>query len=673
MDALVRSFVSTFQHALKGEIEAIQKRFGASSELELVNPKLGDHSDPASRLYSFDLPEAAPMLVPLMECLLKDDRGDQRVTIIAVDRGQITLECPDPLDDRSASYRLMVFPGFLYQRLQQALASLLDPNTYITETALRLFGKRDAQSQPRPLSLEHDLLNPSQQRAVQLCHDRSLAWIWGPPGTGKTRTLADIVAELLHGNARLLITSATNAAIDQVLLKLAEHPAMQVYFERHQIVRLGQVDGPTFGASVREVVLMRNADLAQRLTWLTARCADLADLIQRSRLILAQLAEETQPSQLGFFSQVPSTAVVDFGPLFSIRHANMMRRCDAEEQATIVARRKLRLEALLNGYRRRSTEYRKALGQQEQHAVHEARLVLATSANVYLSSLLQDERFDVVIVEEAGMVLLPALFFCACLAREKVIVVGDPKQLPAIVQSDDAFVRKYLGKNIFDVAVPEGDAHDGVVMLDVQYRMHPMIGDLVSSLYYQGRLNHDVSTHERVAIAARGPFPSVPLVVVDTGGQTVCARHPGQFSRFNRETARLVVDMAVEGIRNGIASIGIITPYGEQSRLIRRLLGAYPHASSQIECRTVHRFQGAERDMIILDLVDTAPFSPGVLLAGRGTQDASRQLVNVSISRARGKLVIVADVAYFLSAAAGSAVAEMIEHALVKGQRVTSH
>ena len=66
-----------------------------------------------------------------------------------------------------------------------------------------------------------------------------------------------------------------------------------------------------------------------------------------------------------------------------------------------------------------------------------------------------------------------------------------------------------------------------------------------------------------------------------------------------------------------------------------------------IECRTVHRFQGGERDMMILDTVDTEPMAPGVLLAGNSPQSKSKNLINVSISRARGKLFIIADVSFF--------------------------
>jgi superfamily I DNA and/or RNA helicase len=61
----------------------------------------------------------------------------------------------------------------------------------------------------------------------------------------------------------------------------------------------------------------------------------------------------------------------------------------------------------------------------------------------------------------------------------------------------------------------------------------------------------------------------------------------------------------------------------------------------------VHRFQGGERDMVIFDTVDADPLPPGILLAGNSPGASSANLINVSLSRARGKLVVIADVQYF--------------------------
>lgn len=664
MQTVARSFITTFEKALAGEIAAIQQRFGPSAEVLLANARALESGSSIARLYSFDLAEPSLALVPHMECTLKQDKEDLPVTIVAVERTRLTLSSTEQIDPDARSHRLVLVPTFLYTRLQDALKSLLVVEDFNIPSALRLFGKADVQRRTQTIQFEHPNLNRSQQRAIQLCCESNMAWIWGPPGTGKTTTLGHIVAVLLQSGASILITSTTNAAVDQVLAKLAVSAGK--HLQDGHIVRVGQAQGPTFGASVQEVTARRNADLTHELTRLETRYYEAGRLAQYCALVLQRLQANVQPAQLDLFAATQTQTAVDFGPVFSTRYAELVRRHSPEQQVEIVSRRLRRLEILQTCCRVRIARGRQTFSRQEERVVREAQVVLTTTATLYLSPLLEDMRFDVVIVEEAGMTILPALFLCACFARDRVVIVGDPRQLPAIVQSNDPFVRKYLGKNIFEIGVSDLETSIDVVMLDVQYRMHPLIGELVSSLYYHGRLCNDPTTADRSTIMDRPPYPGDALVVVDTEGHTTCATQPGQRSRFNPETARLAVELAVEGIRSGIASIGIITPYAEQSRLIRRLLANYTREAPQIECRTVHRFQGSERDMIILDTVDTAPFPPGILLSGR---DGAQQLVNVSISRARGKLVIVADVAYFRASAPQGAVTEMLEQALKRGQR----
>jgi hypothetical protein len=142
--------------------------------------------------------------------------------------------------------------------------------------------------------------------------------------------------------------------------------------------------------------------------------------------------------------------------------------------------------------------------------------------------------------------------------------------------------------------------------------------------------------------------------------------------RINVITADLSVDLARRAVRAGAESVAIITPYVDQARAIRARLKE--RAGDQvdgrrIECSTIHRFQGQERDVVILDTVDAEPMKPGVLLSERGAHSTAQNLINVAISRARGKLIVVADVRYFERRAAGSVVTRMVVRALAVGRR----
>jgi superfamily I DNA and/or RNA helicase len=342
------------------------------------------------------------------------------------------------------------------------------------------------------------------------------------------------------------------------------------------------------------------------------------------------------------------------------------------ELAGVIRRRMARLVRAAALYDTAIAESKKALLNKERDVVDGASLVLATLTNGYFSPLMAEQWFDVLIVEEASMAVLPALFYAACLGRRKTVIVGDPCQLPSIVQSNEEYVRKVMGRNIFEVAVADPLSSPLVAMLDVQYRMHPLIGELVSDLFYAGRLQHGGDPAIREGIAAREPYAGSPLVVLDTDGRTTCQPGSGGQSRVNVITADVCVDLARRAVGAGAESVAIITPYVDQARAIRARLkerAGDEGEGRRIECSTVHRFQGQERDVIILDTVDAEPMKPGVLLSERGAHSTAQNLINVAISRARGKLIVVADVGYFERRAPGSVVTRMILRALAAGRR----
>ena len=100
----------------------------------------------------------------------------------------------------------------------------------------------------------------------------------------------------------------------------------------------------------------------------------------------------------------------------------------------------------------------------------------------------------------------------------------------------------------------------------------------------------------------KAPYPGAPLIIVDTEGKTQCTPQGGH-SRCNELSARICVDLVRIAARDGLDSIGVITPYVEQARLTRDMLRLEKLLDESIECSTVHRFQGREKDLIILDLV----------------------------------------------------------------------
>jgi AAA domain len=633
MAELLARFVSAFKRGIEGELAAMR----ASSEAFEIPLVRGE--DLGTLRYAFEL-SASERLVPGTVCSLKTPRGDQRVAIERVADDRVTIAATQSIDT-SSPCALVVAPWFLYDRLVQALDEIESP-----ELALALFGREPPVRTPAPLARDHAALNASQRAAVQLCADTSLAFVWGPPGTGKTVTLVHVIDELLARGERILLASTTNAAIDQILAKLAPRP----WFAPGTFVRLGRSDAETFGAELGDIVGRLRGAGRDALTRLRSRIGDVEQQIRYARELVADLAPALTAQQSLFAEPPPRLRAAALSRVFAA--ADAIARADAREQLRIVEQRIARLERVRTLAKARVAARTAEDRELETRVVAEARVVLCTLTNTYLSPLLAGQRFDALIAEEAGMATLPSLFYAACLCHRRAIMVGDPRQLPPIVQSNDDRVRRALGRNVFDVAIPDPERSDIVALLDVQYRMHPAIGSLVGRLFYGGRLVHAGAGTE--AIAARPPFPGNAVVVVDT--KSTCQRSAKGSSRVNAVSAEATADLAAEAVRGGSTSIAVITPYAAQASDIRRLLAAR-RIGDAVECSTIHRFQGRECDVVIIDLVDAAPMRPSALVG-----DAPN-LLNVSISRARGKLVIVADVAYFEQTAPDGLVASLLRAA----------
>ncbi len=633
MSELLAKFVAAFQVGIEGEVAAMR------ASAEAFEIPLAGGLDLGALHYSFELPAAADRLAIGNVCVLRTPRGDQNATIerLSTDDGRLALAATQAVDVTAAA-ALVVAPWFLYDRLRAALERL-SVDRHGVPLALALFGRVPPVRSAAPLRGDHGALDASQRAAVLLCSESNLAFVWGPPGTGKTVTLTHVIEELVAQGKRILLVSTTNAAIDEVLAKLAAQPWFAATLEAGRAIRLGRSQDDTFGAELGDVVGRLHDAHRGAKARLRVRIDDIDQRLRYGKSLIEALAPAVS-AQRSLFAEPPRLRSTELERVFGAGLGAAIASREPRGQLGALETRLARFERVRTLAKAQLSAHAAADRDLEARVVGNAQLVMCTLTNAYLSPLMTDQRFDVLIAEEAGMATLPALFYAACLCHERAIMVGDPRQLPPIVQSNDDRVRRAIGRNIFDVTVPEPAQSPIVALLQTQYRMHPAIGAIVGGLFYDDRLVHRADPDATAAITAGAPFPGRPVVVVDTAGRTTCERSAKGSSRVNAGSAELTADLALEAVRGGAASIAVITPYAAQAAEIRKRLGAR-RIRDAVECSTIHRFQGRECDVVLIDLVDAAPMRPSALLA------EAPNLLNVSISRARGKLVIVADVAYF--------------------------
>jgi superfamily I DNA and/or RNA helicase/ssDNA-binding Zn-finger/Zn-ribbon topoisomerase 1 len=329
---------------------------------------------------------------------------------------------------------------------------------------------------------------------------------------------------------------------------------------------------------------------------------------------------------------------------------------DVLEESAILTKVKEH-EVLIEELRSEIESVRDAIEQLAHKIVGDARLIGTTITKGYLHEDIFHRTFDVVIVDEASMAPLPALFFNSGLSIEKVVIIGDFRQLPPIAMGDHDLIEKWLKRDIFEVfgiteKINRGEIENRLAILKEQRRMPEEIAELVNKRIYANTLvtkkkPPDAHKKEEQVINSP-PFPERKIILCDTSEfNPWCTRSPVRRSPFNVYSALLSVHLAEQAIYAGVDQLAILTPYRAQNSLIHKLVADKASVDRNFEKITpasIHRFQGRESELIIFDLVE-GPMREIKWLGGGFNSDAMR-LVNVAVTRTRAKVIFIANLKY---------------------------
>ena len=425
-------------------------------------------------------------------------------------------------------------------------------------------------------------LHDAQLRAV----DRALAaetisLVLGPPGTGKTRTLCELVRRAVRAGERVLVTAASNVAVDNLGERLLEQGV--------SLVRLGHP---------------------------------------------ARVSSALEPHTLdALVEQTPEHASAK---RLLREAAEVRRRARTRFDRQQIGRRELR-EALSDASRL-MRDARAHVSSVQERLLARAAVICATAAGADAKSL-GGERFDRVVLDEATQAPDP-IALVALSRAPKATLAGDPKQLPPTVLDPDV-EREGLGSTFFErLALAADGPPELVTVLDVQHRMHEALMRFPSDAMYGGALvaHESVASHALEDLGVlRDPLRAGPLVFVDSAGkgwteekrdEDPSTENPGQAERVAREARRLI------GRGVSVSDLAIITPYHAQVLRLRDLLAS--EARAGLEIGSVDGFQGREKEAVIVDLVRSNDASDIGFLA-----DVRR--MNVAITRARRLLIVIGD------------------------------
>lgn len=494
-------------------------------------------------------------------------------TIVACEDFSLMINTYEDLGTRVDSVEFTAESWHLMESLMDRLEEIDEDDSPI---AYKIVCRGKSQIDPRKR------IRLGQEEAIRRASSEDISFIWGPPGTGKTTTLAKVALAAIDRGERVLMVSYSNVSVDGALLKVAS----MAKNPEGRIIRYGY-------PRLQEV--------------LESRTLTSYAYVMEKNPIIADTYYALLKKKKGLRRKDPQRAEVN----------------------RIIDR------------------IRSNLLDKEQELVQSCPFVATTISKAVIDKSLFRQKFDLVIFDEASMAYVPQIVFAASLAKKRFCCLGDFRQLPAIIQYPEDIILK---RDIFDFtgitfAVENGYGHNWLVMLDLQFRMHPEIAEFVSKYMYENLLkSSDLIVEDRKKIAAMSPNPELSMSMVDlSGSYSVCIRtHDG--SRINLMSAMICVRLAEMMIDE--YDIGIITPYSAQSRLILAMIRDLQEKDPKyrrLSTATVHQFQGSEKPVIIYDAVDCyrMPY-PGYLLTAKDNDTANR-LFNVALTRTKGKFILVAN------------------------------
>lgn len=418
-------------------------------------------------------------------------------------------------------------------------------------------------------------LNPSQKLAVQYSlQEQDMYLIQGPPGTGKTKTSVEIVRQHLKNN-KILVCADSNVAVDNIMLGLLKYA---------DVIRLGE--SPKILPEIQEHTLSNMIKTDVRYKQVEASQKRVNELRTKQRNELVPNKKNSRGISHLQIRKFAEQGVSEFG-INADDMASMGRWIRLQEEIKLLQKR-------INSQKKKITKEK----------IDEATIICTT--NTQASNL--DFSFDFVLIDEAGQSTEPSCLIPISKAK-KAVLVGDHKQLPPTIISQDA---KELSVSLFERMI--GKCR--YVLLDTQYRMHPLINEFPSKTFYEGKLK---SFEKNASKRLNSPF-SKNVVFLECNGEE--KRH--QTSYYNEKEAEKVRELVNKYIALGISpeNIGVISPYSEQVRKLDDL---------EVEVNTIDGFQGREKDLIIISLVRTN---------GMGFLKDLRRL-NVALTRAIKELVVL--------------------------------
>jgi len=517
--------------------------------------------------------------------------------------------------------------------------------------------------------------------------------VQGPPGTGKTTFLASLLCRNLceirkdgsikiDQKKRILVTAPTNRAILVIASKFLDYLKDSLTFN---IVLIGvesklisEDDGDD--ASKTQADPYTAASLSPSLrsifvyTWLDEIISEYRSF--NRYLLPHSYSPEKRRSLLSrasvlarrLHSSLPCI-VEKTGSLYWAQEVV----ASLQRLPTNVSKDLNELTGQLNLTRECLTNFIDILDQinrfdANQELLDAANIIFCTLSTSGVSAMKRTKKIDDIFIDEAAAATEPEVLIPFHLRPDRMLAVGDPKQLPATLMSryaiDCGLDRSLIGRLMFDCS------HE-YTMLDKQYRMRPEIRSLPSKMFYEGRIKDGDNVlspdyRGKISILEGKPYSFLQV----QGSEEKSAGH----SYYNIKEAHAVIEIVRSICRvskeiNGDGTpwytqdkVRIITFYKGQVLCIRQLLNN--NGFGKVTCATVDSSQGCEADIVIISFV-RSNHRIGMTHRAGFLQDERR--INVALTRAKFQLICIGDAINTLSTSGVPVLKSIVDDAGKRG------
>lgn len=444
-------------------------------------------------------------------------------------------------------------------------------------------------------------LNESQKKAIEnalSCENFYL--IHGPFGTGKTRTLVELISQETRQNHKVLATAESNAAVDNILERLMENKKLN-------LTRLGHPQRVSkHNISQTLAYKVENHKLNKKISKIHKK---IDNLIEKRKVY----TKPTPQYRRGYG---------DYDILFNASKGKGGRGISAE---------KMKSMAKWIEYNQEIDELHDEIKRVENKMIRDiietSDVILSTNSSAALESIART-KFDVAIIDEASQATIPSVLIPIAKAH-RFILAGDHKQLPPTIISDKA---QGLEKTLFEELIRIYPFKSQ--LLNIQYRMNSLLMKFPNSEFYNNNLKSDSSVDDiDINDIINSDDKEDAMLFIDTSNiDDIGEKHlKDSKSIINQLEADIAVKFANDYLKLGLeeTDIGIISPYADQVKIIQD--------RTPVEVKTVDGFQGREKEIIIISTV-------------RSNEDGNigflRDLrrLNVAITRAKRKLIIIGNI-----------------------------